>query len=181
MRDSAQARALKLYRMMTIPDHFAKDEIYLSFKNEAGKFVQAKNHFLSSIKSPVTLKTWNSINPYIIEGSRVQNETVELIHEEKYADASAMILNNVIPIQDKVAGGLFKLLETQNTNIQNELINAQVRNNAYYLYIFSLGTIVLLLGVSITYYVYKYNNKTEQALVQEQKTAEKANQAKSTF
>lgn len=92
-----------------------------------------------------------------------------------------MILNNVIPIQDKVAGGLFKLLETQNTNIQNELINAQVRNNAYYLYIFSLGTIVLLLGVSITYYVYKYNNKTEQALVQEQKTAEKANQAKSTF
>lgn len=181
MRDSAQARALKLYRMMTIDDYFAKDEIFLTFKDEAGKFVQAKNHFLSSIDSATTRKTWNSINPNIIEGSKVQNEAVELIHEEKYAEASEMLLNKVIPIQDKVAGGLFKLLETQNANIQHELKKAQENNDLYYLYIFSLGGMVLLLGLFITYYVYKYNTKTENALIQEQKASERANLAKSTF
>lgn len=42
MRDAAQARALKLFRMMTVKDFFDKDEIYLSFKDEAGRFIFAK-------------------------------------------------------------------------------------------------------------------------------------------
>ncbi len=181
MRDAAQARALKLYRMMTVSDYFTQDDIYLQFKNEAGRFVQAKDHLLATMDTASTRKIWDSINPYLIQGSEVQNETVELIHEEKYDAASKTILNRVIPIQDKVASGLYKLLETQHTNIKNDLKSAQEKNNLFYLYLFSLGTAVLLLGLFITYYVYRYNINTENALIQEQQTAEKANQAKSAF
>lgn len=92
-----------------------------------------------------------------------------------------MILNNVIPIQDRVASGLFKLLETQNINIQSELQQAQESNSLFYLYLFSLGLAVLFLGLFITYYVYSYNKKTEHELLKEQNIAEKANQAKSSF
>lgn len=181
MRDAAQARALNLFRMMSVNDNFVQDDIYLQFKAEAGRFIEAKDHLLSTMDTPSTLKIFDTMSPYLTQGSQVQNETVELIHEEKYDEASTFIQHKVIPIQDKVADDLYRMLETQNANIQSDLQTAQEKNNRYYIYLFSLSAAAFLIGLFITYYVYNYTRQTEQALLLEQQAAEKANQAKSSF
>lgn len=91
------------------------------------------------------------------------------------------MLKKVIPAQELVMVGLTKMLETQNTVINDELNATQIKNNKYHNVIITLGTIAILLGIAIAFYVYRHNTKTELALITQQKIANSANQAKTTF
>jgi signal transduction histidine kinase/CheY-like chemotaxis protein/HPt (histidine-containing phosphotransfer) domain-containing protein len=181
MQQATRNRALMLYRMMTVKDPFARDDIYIQFKNEAQKFIKALQHLLDDKNAVAQQKIWLKIKPQVVQGSVVQNETVEHILSEDYVIAYQLLLNKVIPIQDKVAIALEKMIATQNAKIKNKLIDAQNINNQFYLYVVFLGGMALLFSLAITFYVYRYNTKTESTLILQQELAETANKAKSAF
>jgi len=181
MQQATRNRALMLYRMMTVKDPFARDDIYLQFKIEAQKFIKALQHLLDDKNAVAQQKIWQEIRPQVAQGSVVQNETVEYVLAEEYDIASQLLVNKVIPIQDKVAIALEKMIVTQNDKIKSKLIDAQNINNQFYLYVVLLGGMALLFSIAITFYVYRYNTKTESTLILQQELAEAANKAKSAF
>lgn len=80
-----------------------------------------------------------------------------------------------------VMDGLTEMLDAEKSVINNKLISTQIKNNNYHTTILSLGLIAILLGTGIAIFVYRYNVKTELALITQQKLADSANQAKSAF
>lgn len=181
MQQSSRNRALMLYRMMTVTDPFIRDDIYIQFKEEAEKFIKALDHLLADKNAVVQQEIWKRIKPQVVKGSVVQNQTVEYILKDDYNTASQLLVNKVIPIQDKVTSALAQMIDTQNTNIKSELIDAQNINHQFYLYVIFLGGTALLFSLAITFYVYRYNTKTETTLILQQELAESANKAKSAF
>lgn len=181
MRDAAHKRALMLYRMASVDDPFDRDEIYLQFKDKAETFIKSRDLLLEKIREHNEIAAWEQAKPFVIQGSRVQNQVVNLILDEEIDKAHDLLKEQVIPTQDMVMLGLTKMLDAKKTIINNDLHHAQMSNKTFLVAIITLGGIALLVGLSIAVFVTKHNSKNEFALLEQQKLAKSANEAKSSF
>jgi hypothetical protein len=103
MRDAARQRAIYLHRMATMKDVFDRDEEYMKFNEAASEFVTARDELLSMEKeASQEVLIWNKARPHIINGQSAQLETAELILQDRGAEANGLLLEKVIPIQNKV-------------------------------------------------------------------------------
>lgn len=180
MRDAAYKRTLLLYKMNNVSDPFLKDDLYLEFKAEAGNFIHARDQLLIRDTTLSQNTLWKKIQPLVNKGVNSQQQTVDFILNDQ-TELANEVLKQVLPNQEMVMAGLTEMLDTQKSVINDELISSQIKNNNYHTIILSLGLIAILLGAGIAVYVYRYNLKTELALITQQKIANSASQAKSAF
>lgn len=181
MRDAAHKRALILYRMAALDDRFEQDDLFLKFNSEAVKFIKARDRLLSMIHTSSELEYWEKIKPKVVDGSDVQSEVVDHIFGGRVNDAYNMLATSVIPTQDAVMSGLTEMLNSQNKQIEEELIFAESNNQNSLILVLALGTSGFLLAVIVGTIVTRHNIDTESALTEQQNLAEAANHAKSEF
>ena len=180
MRDSAQRRALVLLRMTTTEDEFELDDFNQDFSNQAGIFIGARDRLLMHLNKDEQ-QIWDETREYVVDGSRVQKETADLIQRHHHEEAIAKIHNDVIPIQDKVMAGMTRMLDQQNLQISSELKATTEQNKNAYLATVVMGSIAVIIGIIAMIYVLWHSSRTEQLLLRQQRKAEQANQSKSNF
>ena len=180
MRDSAQQRALMLYRMITTDDVFERDDLHMEFSNQAGIFIGARDQLLAKLDADERV-LWDGVRLNIADGSRVQTETIELILQEKLDQAVEKVQSEVIPIQDNVMLGLTGMLDAQNKMISDGLEATTRQNRNAFLATLVMGGAALFAGVIAMFYVFRHSSKTESMLIEQQQVAQQANQAKSNF
>ncbi|WP_455233884.1 ATP-binding protein [Thiogranum longum] len=181
MRDSAHMRALLLFRMAAVDDPFDQQDMHISFMEHAEDFIRARDDLLSQVRTSEAMQVWEETKPLVAKGSEVQNETINLILDGDIDRAHQLLFTEVIPTQDSVMLGLTRMHKNQRDLIYRELEDATARAQTAYMLIWVLCTLALLSGTSIAIYVTRHHGRTERAILEEKKIAEKANQAKSAF
>lgn len=166
MRDAAHKRAISLFRMAAMGDPFERDEEYLKFKELAGTFILARSQLLKSIDQSEQAM-WTEVRPLIVDGSRIQDQVVELILDDQTDRAKKLIQEQVIPIQNKVMDALTTMLEYAGTEVDSELSQATKESRINYSVIAILVTIVLVLGIIIASFVMKKTAEAEDILLAE--------------
>ncbi|VAW57789.1 BarA sensory histidine kinase (= VarS = GacS) [hydrothermal vent metagenome] len=181
MRDAANHRALYLYYMASLKDPFEQDDIFLLFNDEAVNFINSITRLRQGTKNAEVFEDVEKIGQLANIGSKVQNEAIELIRNNKIEAAQILIRNKVTLAQDKVMTGLTTLYNKQQARLNLEISKIHTKNKATFLMISVVGGFAILLGLLIALYVYRHNHKTLLNIQQQRSIAEQANKSKSHF
>lgn len=181
MRDAAHRRSIALFRMMTMVDPFDKDDEYVRFNHLASQFLEARDSLLNSQLLEDERKAWEQARPLIREGSRVQRMAVNSILEGRLQDANALLLEKVIPVQNRVMKKLTQMHDLQSKYVEKLLIESKREERKTRIIILTLSVFAVIVGVLITIYVVKRIMRTEKDFIEAHAQAEEANQYKSAF
>jgi len=181
MRDAAHKRALALYRMAILEDPFDKDQEYIHFMEQAGRFITARDQLLAQEMTAEELNAWKVAQPLIRQGSTSQGQTLALILEGKIDEANQLLLTQVIPIQNKVMEHLTMMLDLQKETAAKDLEETSRQSEAVFYTVSSLGSAALIIGVLITWFVIRTFTNNERELIDAREEALRANQHKSAF
>jgi len=191
MRDAANNRVLLLYRMAQTNDDFHRDDMYMEFRNFGGIFIDSFN------KIKATLESKDEKNKYkhsskirevfelakisIRKGGKTQTIAAVDLIEGRIIKAHENLENKIIPLQKDVKQSLTKLSESFQQSADNKLISISEQNKFSILLISIIGSIAIILGLIITFYITRRVIKSENAFIKQRELAEHANQAKSMF
>ncbi|WP_455204858.1 GAF domain-containing sensor histidine kinase [Kaarinaea lacus] len=167
MRDNTHRRALTLHRLPDIEDPFDRDEEYIRFREMGTAFLRARDKLFEQPISPEEQKAWDEVRTIMNEGGRHQQQVIDLILSDEDLDvARKILLDEVVPTQDRFVDAITKILDNQRDQIELELAIASQENKVTYRLLGFLGTVGLLLGL-LMIFVIRRTGKTEQALVQQ--------------
>lgn len=165
MRDSAHKRALSLFRMAAMPDPFERDDEYLNFKRMASEFLVARDELLERHVQAAEHPVWSKVRPVIDRGGFVQNKALELMLDDRTADAYKVLHDEVIPTQVTVMNELTKMLEETRGTAHSELAIAREDNRTTYILVAALGGGALLIVCVIAVFVMNRTSQAEHALL----------------
>ena len=165
MRDTTHRRALALHRMPQLDDPFARDEEFLKIGELGTLFLQARNDVMEKPLSPEEETAWAAVREIMNMGGRAQSQVLKLITEdEDIEQANKILLNEVVPIQDRFVDAISNVLDIVRLKVEANLAEAAKQNTQSYRLVALLGTVGLLLGV-FTIFVIRRTGKTEKALM----------------
>lgn len=184
MREAAYLRVIALSRMALMEDEFDRDVEYLKIKEQAGKFIAARDiflGFLDKVRFPTEYRIWQEISPVISEGEQWQNMVMDLLLNDDVAQARDILLNKTMPTQNRVMKKLTLLLEAQQKNIESTVGGASKQTiSGLYIMIFLAGWAILWC-ISIAVYTIRRTTKFEQSLRDAQLKAQDSDNQKSQF
>jgi len=182
MRDAARLRALLLHRMGIVADEFERDEAYIQFKEEAGKFIAARMELLAmEDEMGVEKQIWYTIKPVIISGQSAQIEAAERYLLGEDATANKIMLEQVIPIQNTVILALTDIIKIQKQSAERHFNYSLNRFNRLYYSAISMGSMAILLILVIAIIVVRRTVKIESSLSDSRDAAQQATEQKSQF
>ncbi len=181
MRDAAHTRALALYRMGILKDPFDQDEEYLFFRSQAERFIKARDKLLASGMSRQEEAAWEKAQPLIKQGSMSQNRTVDLILDGKIETANKLLLDEVMPTQNRVMDQLTEMLDVQKQQVDSKFQDIVRRNANIFVLVSLLSVVALGVGVFIAWFVIRTTGRNEREIVKAREEALIANQHKSVF
>ena len=153
MRASARERSLDLYAITTIADWFVRDERIMHFHSMAAKFAQARLQLLNMTLSAQEKLVLDSQGQLTAVTVPLQNAVIDMVMDERSAEATQLLTREAIPAQDKVFAQLDTLIQIQRDATQAALSRA---NEAYHqarTTVKSLSTVVFLLSATIVTFV----------------------------
>jgi len=182
MRDVARRRAIYLHRMAMLKDPFARDEEYMKFNAAATEFIVARDTLLSMEGGDSKeVEIWNKARPFIVEGAAIQKETAELLLQDRTKEANTLLLQKVIPIQNKVNDTLSEMFIVQKDLALKAYEAAIARNERIYWIAVLSGMSAILLTVFIAFIVVRRAAQAEATLDEARVAAQTATQLKSQF
>lgn len=162
MRDAAYQRAIILHRMATMEDPFDRNDEYIAFKSLANSFISARDKFQDQESEQTeNTKIWDRARPIINLNAKLQNDTAELIMDERFAEAHTQLNEQVKPVQDAVMQELTKLFEVERVNAVRELDNTKKDNHVAYLSIMVISGIVFCVVILIAWLVARRTSESE--------------------
>lgn len=202
MRSAARKRTLNLSKMIIFDDPFQRDTEYMDFNANGGKFLRARNHFLSlnlTSKEKEVLAEQGRLSTIAVP---LQEKIVDLIAADKLDQARNLLIGEAIPYQELVLNQLSILHE-----LQEEMANqaANIANEQFYQarrWIMSISGIAVLIGLVVALTIVRRGRQTirerekhmfdienanialeksTQRLVEAKEKAEEANRSKSMF
>jgi len=169
MRDAAYQRAIILYRMATMKDPFDRNDEYIAFKSLANSFITARDKFQSAEdaggpEGGEHSVIWSRARPMINLNARLQNDTAELILDDRIEEAHQQLAGQVKPVQDVVMDELTKLFEVERVNAVRQLDQTKNENQLAYVSITVISGVVLLLVSIIAWLVARRTSDSEQKM-----------------
>jgi len=181
MRDAAHRRSLLLYRIVVEPDLFKRDKIWMEYQKEAQKFINAKTLLIKEDIDDEIRKELDNTLIFSGENAKLQNKAIDLILDGKNDTAYKIIVNKIIPLQDKMMERLTSLLNTVRVVTDDHIANLEKASKYSSSLIISLGALAFILGGLIAIFVTRKIVRTEKNLLIQSHLAEQANHAKSMF
>ncbi|MFV2060741.1 MAG: ATP-binding protein [Gammaproteobacteria bacterium] len=181
MRDAANNRALLLYRMAQTKDVFLQDDLYMEFGEHGSVFLNAYKTIESNLRTQKEKDLFLIAKASIKKGGEAQTETVLNLIEGRIAIAHKDLASRIIPIQKDVRNKLTLLASSFQENADDELDSMSRQNNFSTFLITIIGSIAIILGLLITFYVTRRVISSEAAFIKQRYLAEQANQAKTMF
>ena len=182
MRDAARQRAIFLHRMAMMKDVFDRDDEYMKFNKAATAFVVAREELLSMEKeASQEVLIWKKARPDIVNGQSAQMETAELILQDHSVAANELLLEKVIPIQNKVNDTLSAMFGVQKDTALDAYETAIKRNEKIYWIAILSGSTAILLTIIIATIVVRRTAHAENSLDEARVAAQTATEMKSQF
>jgi len=183
-RETEYQRTPECSRKAHMEDEFDKDAEYIKLKEQARKFIAAREKFVKYLdkkKHPKEFAIWNDLVPAIKDGQYWQGITLNFLLEGKNKQALDMLLHKAMPAQNLVMTKLTALLKTQQ-NYTETIVEETSQQNHTGLYIMAaLATWAIIWCYFIATYTIKRTTKTEQSLREAQLKAQDADKHKSQF
>ncbi len=167
MRDAAYQRAIILHRMAAMKDPFDRNDEYMVFKSLANNFITARDKFqgIDNDKGEHML-IWSRARPMINMNAQLQNDTAELIMEDRMEEAQKRLVDQVKPVQDVVMSELTKLFDVERVNAVRKLQTAKQESHMLYLAVSIISLVVLVIGAFIAWFVARRTNESEKHLME---------------
>jgi len=181
MRDAANNRALLLYRMAQTDDRFLQDDLYIEFVYHGSSFIKSYDIIEQRLHFTKDIELFNTTKKVIRLGGKTQETTAIDIIEGRTEKAHQILADKIIPIQLDVRKKLTLLSRSFQDNADTELNSISAQNEFSILLITIIGSVAIILGLLITYYVTQRVTKSENAFIEQQLLAEEASKAKSMF
>ena len=167
MRDAAYQRAIILHRMAAMKDPFDRNDEYMTFKSLANNFITARDKFqdVDNAKGEHML-IWSRARPMIKMNAQLQNDTAELIMEDRLDEAQKRLVDQVKPVQDVVMSELTKLFDVERVNAVRKLQTAKQESQLLYVTVTIISAVVLIIGAFIAWLVARRTNDSEKHLLE---------------
>ena len=195
MRNAARARTMSLSNMILLKDPFEQDTEFLQFNSYGAQFANAR---ISLLQSPLNKDERDILETqagFTGKAVATQNQVVDLIYAGDMDKARALLMNQAVPLQNKVMEQLTRLHDYQE-QASSSAIKQTERSYRHtrltvLLVSMSAGIIGIIVAVMIVYrnrqtslererYLEKMED-TNAKLEQAKDAAEKANASKSLF
>jgi len=172
MRNNARERTVSLYAMVSAPDPFEQDEVFLSFNAYGFEFLVARKKLLSmnlDSTEKQLLEKQNLLTGIVVP---VQDEVVDLVKNDEIEAASELLNSKVTPLQKNTLQALIDLQQyQQQLSDEMTMVNAQ-KQTEMKRFIFILGAIGTFLSVIVAIYVVRHINRIERKSHLEKELAE---------
>jgi diguanylate cyclase (GGDEF)-like protein/PAS domain S-box-containing protein len=171
MRNAARERTLKMFRMITLSDPFARDDEFMLYNHNGALFAEAR----AKLKQmPLDARENEILDLQGAETGQTTGlleEVVALALRDERAAASKLLYEKTIPRQDRVFVYLTQLqdYQTEATRIAEQ--NARTRLSQARMVMLASGGAALLLGMFIALFVVRYTTQAEARLFREKKKA----------
>ena len=165
MRDVAYERALILYRMLEISDPFERNEEYNKFRVLAERYLKARDKLLLDKMNETESEMWRHLKLSIYRNAKMQNQVADLILDDNIQQARQLLVNEVIPLQDKAMAELTRLFDTERASAENGLVHVRKKNKISLIALSLVTAVAILIGLLVSFVVARRINRTENNLV----------------
>ncbi len=172
MHFAARERALLLFSMALTQDPFSREDQFTRFNQLATEFTVAHQRLLAMRLSPDEKVILARQSRLIAKSEFQQRRVADFIMTGKIAKANALLLSTTVPAQNAVLKQLRDLLTLQLRIGQEEVSREEHSYHYAYLYIFSLGTLAVILCTFVALFVIRRVTRVEDALFREKELAE---------
>ena len=166
MREATYQRVLTMQRMIAMDDPFERDDAFMRVRELGTKFLHARDIVLSHEMTEEEHAAWQRARNIMDQGGRAQHRVLELIMDDRRDEAYQILLNSVIPTQEKFIDALNGTIEAQRSAIEREMTVAGENAKRTYWLLGGLGTLAFVLGILALMFNKRYG-RTEVALVQQ--------------
>jgi signal transduction histidine kinase len=160
---AVQRRSLTLHRMLDIKDPFEQDDEYLEFRKHGEIYLKSRERLLATTLTESERNILNSVDKLATTGGLQQARVADLIMQGQTRQARDMLINKVNTHQRVLIDKLRSIFESQRSVVESELMSATKEHHMAYWFIFSLGSVALLLG-GFTIFVAKRTRRSEAQL-----------------
>jgi len=166
MRETTYQRVLTMQRMIAMDDPFERDEAFMYVRELGTKFLTARDIVLSHEMSEEERIAWARAREIMSAGGLAQHQVLELIMEDRRDEAYKILLEGVIPTQEKFIDAITGTVDAQRASIDREMAVAAQKVRTTYWLLGVLGTLAFVLGV-LAIAFNKRVGKTDEALMQQ--------------
>jgi diguanylate cyclase (GGDEF)-like protein/PAS domain S-box-containing protein len=164
MYAAARERSISLMRMLDMTDPFDRDEEYIRFNSLATKFAVARLA-MNKLEFDEKEVEYSSEQFKLTQAAMPLLDTVvDLLFNDRTAEAKRLLLDKAIPAQDRVLEQLSSMLEYQELAAKRSLKTANISYHQTVMKIGLLALGALVIGLSIAWIVIKYASRANDAL-----------------
>jgi len=181
MRASARERTVILQRMIFLKDPFDRDEEFMRFNFFGSQFMLNRIAFMKhdlSSKEKKILEEQGAISDIAVP---IQNKIVDLLVVDDFKTAQNLLVQEAIPMQDKVLLKLSKLLDYQQQAANKSVEEAKQAYVEGRFWILSMSVASIIIGLIIALVVNKQIHQARKARQLYVAEVLRANEAKSSF
>ncbi len=159
MRTSARKRTHSIQRMILLEDPFERDAEFLHFNSHAATFIKARTEFFSMQLSPHERLLLDHQGRFSRQAQLLQENIVDLVQQDRIAEAKVLLMEQAVPIQDKVIEVLDELHALQETAANLAISEADQTYNKTNAYIIAASGFAGLLGLVVASLVVRRFNR----------------------
>lgn len=172
MRNSARERVFIIQNMMLITDPFDQDDAAMNIDALGAQFTAARQQLMTMELSPHEHAMLDIQSKWAQQAVPLQREAVNLIIGDKPEQAQQLLLEQVIPTQQKVLATLAQLEVKQEAAVEQTFKDAVATHKKARVQIIVLGVIAAWLGVLIAIFTINRSRLSAQQLYREKERAQ---------
>lgn len=181
MRAAARERTVLMQRMLLLDDPFARDDIYMRFNGLRAIFLKSRTDVLLGPLEPYEKELLNQQGAVTTIAEPIQEQIVDLVNREDFAEAKSQLIEQAIPLQEQVLSYLTEFYEYQRKAADQAIIESKKDNEAARYWMLVLSLLAGLLGLIIAAVVAKRSSQANAVRESYLTQIQLANQAKSSF
>ncbi len=172
MRTVARERVIALYAMTMLEDPFEKDDAFLRYKNLSSDFILSRTRLEAMNLTPDEREVLKESLRQVQLAAQYQEQVVDFVAAGDIPSAHRTLLQNVIPLQDRIFKQYSQLLDLQRTQANNAIREAETEYRFASMFMWVSGVSAMVLALGIMALVIRRTRLIEAALFQEKELAQ---------
>ncbi|QKQ25033.1 diguanylate cyclase domain-containing protein [Candidatus Reidiella endopervernicosa] len=167
LRNIVRERVITLNTMLIEPDPFRVEELYIDFLNLGNRYVLKRRELESHIEHDDEHRRLVRLRALTVEGTPIIETAVELARKGEQAAATQLLLEQVMPLQERVMAQSDLLVDYYTGLVSKQSQDAQQVQHGWRENVVWLGGGVLVMILAIAIYVLRRISSDRRVLLHE--------------
>jgi methyl-accepting chemotaxis protein len=165
MYNAARERSIRLLRMVTMEDPFARDQEYLRFNDLAAVFAEARIALSQMKQDREELNFYVKQRELTEQSVPLQEQVVQFLVEDRVDRATDFLLQRAIPAQDRILAQLVAMMDYQQLAARRAMDESRRSYQRTVVYIGVLLVMAIAVGLAVAVVVMRRTRRAEQVLL----------------